>query len=339
MTRSAKLQMKPLRHTPSPSTELVQATALEGEVWDRSASWTLPPPRFGRQGVTSISRIVDAGATLLGSSLGITKTLLVAPGSVTLFAYHYTSINAVGTVLDLCDIDHPDPIQQESSGSLADGYPTLPWSPTSNSTVVHDAWHSNVNTRIRLVLNGPVLERTGVRHRLHYLPSPVLRQRAEPVAAVNDDVRRLVDDLFTTMRANGGVGLAANQIGVPLRIAVVDVGEDDGPPLVLINPRIIDDSGTIETAEEGCLSIPAIFGDVERPLRVVFEALDLDGRPYRDDVSGFKARAVQHEIDHLDGVLFIDRLSAVKRGLLLAKWKKLRKGKAGYLQEFPPGDE
>jgi peptide deformylase len=171
---------------------------------------------------------------------------------------------------------------------------------------------------------------------LHLLGSPVLRQRAAPVATVDDAVRRLVDDLFETMRAAKGVGLAANQVGSARRVAVVDVGEDNPPPLVLINPRIVQASDVTETAEEGCLSIPDMYGEVERPLAVTLEALDRDGRPYRAEVAGFKARAVQHEIDHLDGVLFLDHLSAVKRGLLLAKWKKARKGQSGYLKEVTP---
>jgi len=155
--------------------------------------------------------------------------------------------------------------------------------------------------------------------KLHLLGSPVLRQRAAPVAAVDAAVRELVDDLFETMRAAKGVGLAA-----------------DPPPLVLVNPRIVTASDQRETAEEGCLSIPDIYGEVERALHVTLEALDKDGRPYRTELSGFKARAVQHEIDHLDGVLFLDHLSAVKRGLLLAKWKKARKGQSGYLKEVTP---
>ncbi len=171
---------------------------------------------------------------------------------------------------------------------------------------------------------------------LHLLGSPVLRQRAAPVAAVDDTVRRLVDDLFETMHAAKGVGLAANQIGIARRVAVVDVGEDAPPPLVLINPRIVPASDVLETAEEGCLSIPDVYGDVERHLSVRLEALDREGRPYKVELSGFKARAVQHEIDHLDGVLFLDHLSAVKRGLLLAKWKKSRKGQAGYLKDVTP---
>jgi peptide deformylase len=171
---------------------------------------------------------------------------------------------------------------------------------------------------------------------LHLLGSPVLRQRAADVARVDDDVRQLVDDLFETMRAAKGVGLAANQVGVARRVAVVDVGEEEPPPLVLINPVILQRSDETETAEEGCLSIPEIFGEVERPFGITVEALDRDGRPYRLEVTGYKARAIQHEIDHLDGVLFLDHLSAVKRGLLLAKWKRSRKGKTGFVMEVAP---
>ena len=171
---------------------------------------------------------------------------------------------------------------------------------------------------------------------LHLLGSPVLRQQAARVAAVDDEVRRLVDDLFETMRAAKGVGLAANQVGVARRVAVVDVGDEDPPPLTLINPVIVERSEDHETAEEGCLSIPEIFGDVERAARVVVDASDRDGRPFRTEVTGYKARAIQHEIDHLDGILLLDHLSAVKRALLLSKWKKSRKGAKGYLKEVTP---
>ena len=170
---------------------------------------------------------------------------------------------------------------------------------------------------------------------LHLMGSPVLRQRSAVVPVVDDEVRRLVDDLFETMHAARGVGLAANQVGVARRVAVVDVGQDHPPPLVLINPVITERRGT-QVAEEGCLSIPDIFGDVERAETVVLEALDRDGRPYVVEATGYKARAIQHEIDHLDGILFLDHLSAVKRGLLLAKWKKARKGATGYTKEVTP---
>jgi len=171
---------------------------------------------------------------------------------------------------------------------------------------------------------------------LHLLGSPVLRQQSAAVARVDDAVRQLVDDLLETMRAAKGVGLAANQIGVARRIAVVDIGEEDPPLLVLINPVILERSDESETAEEGCLSIPDIFGDVERHAHVVVEALDRDGTKFRAEANGYKARAIQHEIDHLDGILFLDHLSAVKRSLLLAKWKKSRKGQTGYLKEVTP---
>ena len=170
----------------------------------------------------------------------------------------------------------------------------------------------------------------------HILKPELLRQSATPVAVVDDELRRLVDDLFDTMRAAKGVGLAANQVGVARRVAVVDVGEEFPPSLVLINPRIVQASDVTETAEEGCLSIPDLYGEVERPLAVTLEALDRDGRPYSVEVSGFKARAAQHEIDHLDGILFLDHLSAVKRHLLVAKWKKSRKGKPGYVKDVTP---
>lgn len=171
---------------------------------------------------------------------------------------------------------------------------------------------------------------------LHLLGSPVLRQQSPPVARVDDAVRQLVDDLFETMRAAKGVGLAANQIGVAQRVAVVDVGEEDPPPIALINPVIVERSDEHDVAEEGCLSIPDIFGDVERPAHVVVEALDRDGKKFRVDAQGYKARAIQHEIDHLDGILFLDHLSAVKRSLLVAKWKRSRKGQTGYLKEVTP---
>ena len=172
--------------------------------------------------------------------------------------------------------------------------------------------------------------------KLHLLGSPVLRQRAEPVPGVDDAVRQLIDDLFETMHAAKGVGLAANQVGIAQRVAVVDTGGEAPQPLVLVNPTIVHRGEETETAEEGCLSIPEIFGEVERPLSIIVEATDRSGAPFRLETSGYQARAIQHEIDHLDGVLFLDHLSAVKRGLLLSKWKRLRKGETGYLKEVTP---
>ncbi|HEY6223653.1 MAG TPA: peptide deformylase [Gemmatimonadales bacterium] len=172
--------------------------------------------------------------------------------------------------------------------------------------------------------------------KLHLLGSPVLRQRSDPVSGVDDTVRQLIDDLFETMYAAKGVGLAANQIGIAQRVAVVDTGEETPQPVVLVNPRIVHRGDETETAEEGCLSIPEIFGDVERAASIIVEATDRAGVPFRLETSGYQARAIQHEIDHLDGVLFLDHLSAVKRDLLLSKWKRLRKGETGYIKEVTP---
>lgn len=159
---------------------------------------------------------------------------------------------------------------------------------------------------------------------------PVLREPAEPVAAVDDDVRALVADLVETMYEADGVGLAAPQVGVGLRVIVVDTREEEGAgALALINPRIADASAETDRAEEGCLSIPGIADIVERPVRVVVEALDPDGEPVRIEADGLSARALQHEVDHLDGVLFLDRLSALKRKMALQKWRKLQEEDAG----------
>ncbi|HEU5467573.1 MAG TPA: peptide deformylase [Gemmatimonadales bacterium] len=171
---------------------------------------------------------------------------------------------------------------------------------------------------------------------LHLLGSPVLRERAKPVPVVDDTVRQFVDDLFDTMHAAKGVGLAANQVGVPLRVAVVDVGEESPDPLVLINPVVTPRGDLIETAEEGCLSIPDIFAEVDRPVDITLQALDRDGKAYTMEISGYKARAVQHEVDHLDGVLFLDHLTAVKRASLMSKWRRARKGQTGYVKEVVP---
>ena len=168
---------------------------------------------------------------------------------------------------------------------------------------------------------------------IHLLASPVLRQRSDEVETIDDEVRALVQDLFDTMYLAEGIGLAANQLGVARRVAVVDA--EDDPRLVLINPVILERDGTTRE-EEGCLSIPDIFGDVDRAERIVLETTNLDGKRERFELKGLTARAVQHEIDHLDGVLFLDHLSPLKRLMLLKKWKKLRKGETGYLKEVSP---
>lgn len=166
---------------------------------------------------------------------------------------------------------------------------------------------------------------------LHLLGSPVLRQRSEEIAGVDAEVRRLIDDLFETMDAAKGVGLAANQVGITRRVAVVGV---DDARLAMVNPVLVSAEGR-DRAEEGCLSIPDVYGEVARPERVVLEATGRDGQPYRLEAEGLLARAIQHEIDHLDGILFIDHLGALKRQLLVSRWKKDHRGE-GVIKPIRP---
>ena len=157
---------------------------------------------------------------------------------------------------------------------------------------------------------------------IEMLGSEVLRTPAVEVAEVDDDLRRLIGDMFETMyRAEGG-GLAAPQVGISRRVIVVDVHDDEVKPFALVNPRVVESSKETEKGEEGCLSIPGLSAAVERPARVVVEGLDRDGSPLRVEGGGLLARCLQHEIDHLDGVLFIDRVGPLKRKMLLQKWKK-----------------
>lgn len=159
--------------------------------------------------------------------------------------------------------------------------------------------------------------------KIEMLGSEVLRRRAEEVADVDDDLRALIRDMYETMYEAEGIGLAAPQIGVPQRVIVVDVREEDSTPMALINPRIIESSAGKEKAEEGCLSIPGVASIVERPAEVIVEATSEDGEPIRIEADGLLGRCLQHEVDHLDGVLFIDRLSALKRNMVLKKYRNL----------------
>ena len=154
----------------------------------------------------------------------------------------------------------------------------------------------------------------------------VLRQKCSPVQEVDDEIRDLVGDLFDSMRAAEGVGLAAPQIGLARRVCIVDVSsqQPEYPPVALVNPRIIASEGT-QVGEEGCLSFPDLYGDVKRAERVTVEALDINGNTFTTEGNGFYARALQHELNHLDGVLFIDHLSSLKRQLMRGALKRLKK--------------
>ena len=156
------------------------------------------------------------------------------------------------------------------------------------------------------------------------LGDPVLREKAAPVEAVTDEVRALIADMFETMYAEDGVGLAAPQIGISERILVIDTREDGSQPIAFVNPVIREVSDETEKAEEGCLSLPGLNDVVERSARVVVDGLDRDGKPQKIEADGLLSRALQHEIDHIDGILFIDRVSPLKRQMLLKKWKKVK---------------
>jgi peptide deformylase len=162
------------------------------------------------------------------------------------------------------------------------------------------------------------------------LPDPRLRLISEPVAKVDDALRQLADDMFETMYDAPGIGLAAIQIGEPRRLVVIDVARKDEPktPLALINPVIVAHGGEPSVYEEGCLSIPEYYEEVERPSEVVVRYLDREGREQELKADGLLATCVQHEIDHLDGVLFIDHISKLKRERVVKKFQKLAKREA-----------
>ena len=160
---------------------------------------------------------------------------------------------------------------------------------------------------------------------LRYYGDPVLRKKADPIAASQAEIKELVEGMFECMYREAGVGLAAPQVGISSRVFVVDVTDGEGvrTKRAFVNPVIVQRAGTI-VGEEGCLSIPGIREDVKRAARIVVEAADEDGNPFRLEAEGLLSRAVQHETDHLDGVLFVDRLSAIKRKLLEGRLKRFR---------------
>ena len=158
-------------------------------------------------------------------------------------------------------------------------------------------------------------------------PDPRLKTVSQPVAVADSDIRRLADDMFETMYAADGVGLAAIQIGIPSRLLVMDIARKDSPrePRVFINPKIIWASDELTKYEEGCLSVPDIWEDVERPMQIRAEFLDLEGRAQTLEAEGLLATCLQHEIDHLDGILFLDHLSRLKRTIALRKLAKAQR--------------
>lgn len=163
---------------------------------------------------------------------------------------------------------------------------------------------------------------------LHF-PDPRLRQACAPVEAVDDEVRQLLDDMLETMYSAPGIGLAAIQVNVHKRLIVIDISEERNDPLFLINPEILDSEGD-EEMQEGCLSVPGFYENVRRAEWVRVRSLDRDGQPVEFDADGLLAVCIQHEIDHLDGKLFVDYLSPLKRQRIRRKLQKAQR------QERPP---
>lgn len=172
---------------------------------------------------------------------------------------------------------------------------------------------------------------------LRVLGDPILRLDTNPVVAVTDELRTLIDDMFATMSAARGIGLAAPQVGRTERIAVVNVGESGLGPLALVNPEIVSREGGVK-GEEGCLSIPDVYDDVERAEKVLVRALDRSGATITVEGTALLARCMQHEIDHLHGKLFIDHLSVLKRRAALDKWSKLKDKYPGYVRRLSDED-
>ena len=162
------------------------------------------------------------------------------------------------------------------------------------------------------------------------LPDPVLRQVSRPVERVDDALRRLAEDMLETMYDAPGIGLAAIQVGEPVRLLVIDLAKEGEPPAphVFVNPEVLERADARSTYEEGCLSIPDYYAEVERPASVRVEYLDRDGRRQEIVAEGLMATCLQHEIDHLDGVLFIDHISKLKRDMVVKKFRKLAKERA-----------
>ncbi len=155
-------------------------------------------------------------------------------------------------------------------------------------------------------------------------PDPVLRQKAEEVKDLNGALQKLIDDMIQTMHEAPGIGLAAPQVGRPLRLIVTDIShrEPEQPLIVLINPEIVEAEGKIDS-EEGCLSVPGYYTTIKRKGRVLVRGLDRDGKPVEIEAEGLLARVLQHEIDHLNGILFIDHLSPIKKEFFKKRYKRM----------------
>lgn len=161
------------------------------------------------------------------------------------------------------------------------------------------------------------------------LPDPLLRQQSKPIEQVDAEITRLADDMLDTMYDAPGIGLAAIQIGVPRRMLVIDISreDEDRKPVVFINPEILNVSDDVSAYEEGCLSIPDYYAEVERPAALTVGYIDRDGKKQTVEADGLLATCLQHEMDHLNGVLFIDHISRLKRDMVIKKFTKAARAK------------
>ncbi|MGD9503862.1 MAG: peptide deformylase [Syntrophobacteraceae bacterium] len=163
---------------------------------------------------------------------------------------------------------------------------------------------------------------------IYTYPEQILREKSTPIEEVDRQCRKLIDDMVETMYDAPGIGLAANQVGQASRIVVMDLQrrdeEDDSGLIVMVNPRIISAQGSI-TFEEGCLSVPDYYAKVKRAEEVVVQAIDVNGKPFEMEASGFLAVVIQHELDHLEGRLFVDKLGPIAKDIFRRKWKKRQK--------------
>ena len=166
---------------------------------------------------------------------------------------------------------------------------------------------------------------------IRVLGDPVLREETKPVEQITEEVRALVKSMFETMYLAKGIGLAAPQVGRTERVAVIDV---DKQPIVIINPEIIESDSKTSKSEEGCLSIPDVYGDVVRPARVKVRALDIDGREFEVEADELLGRCLQHEIDHLHGKLFLDYMSVLKKRSAMKKWEKEKEKYPGFIRRL-----
>jgi peptide deformylase len=166
---------------------------------------------------------------------------------------------------------------------------------------------------------------------IRVLGDPVLREETKPVEQITDELRALVASMFETMYLAKGIGLAAPQVGRTERVAVIDV---DGQKFAIINPEIVTSASKTSKSEEGCLSIPDVYGDVERPERVKVRALDLDGKEFEIEADELLGRCLQHEIDHMHGKLFLDYMSVLKRRSALNKWAKEKDKYPGFIRHL-----